>query len=543
MMRSLFSGVSGVKGHQTRMDVIGNNIANVNTTGFKYSRTTFADMFSQTVGTAAGPQGSNLGGINPKQVGLGVGVASIDLITTDGAVQSTGKNTDLCLSGNALFGVKSGDEMYYTRNGAFEFDANGNYVLPGTGMFVQGWGMENQIVDADTGLVTGINTTGQPGNITIPADTSLGPQRSKTIGYSGNLDSGTELGQRGASTISTVYSQYGDSYAVPIDFYKTEIVGTTPGGLGVNWLVNLDPDAMPDDIDTNGFHKKVEHKDYKDGSYDEKTTTVATHTVTYTYSDGTSETVTPPTQPTIPTNAYITQKVDDWSCPTKLDHYDAPTKTLTTTPGTETFQLTTKYDEDGNVTSVTGNSPWSLHFNDYGNLDWDWVEIESDFIVKTGAISKADGTEWDTNFRFTKESVTQYQASGGSTIHYNTNDGYTYGTLSEVMIDNSGIMTGVFSNSQRQQLAQVAVYQFNNFSGLNKTGNSFYQPSNNSGEPAPGTVLALGVTLTSSALEMSNVDVADQFSDMIITQRGFQSNSKIVTVSDEMLETLINMKR
>ena len=205
----------------------------------------------------------------------------------------------------------------------------------------------------------------------------------------------------------------------------------------------------------------------------------------------------------------------------------------------------------------------SLHFDGSGALASTANQQTSEYVTTLTtppytALASGDNTKFDlslaltgngastvqtVSIRFPGGTVTQYDSSSGSTIHYNTNDGYTYGSLSEVTIDNRGIVTGVFSNSQRQQLAQIAVYQFNNFSGLNKTGNSFYQPSNNSGEPQRGTVLSLGVTLTASALEMSNVDVADQFSDMIITQRGFQSNSKIVTVSDEMLETLINMKR
>src|SRR5574344_1260594 len=154
MMRSLFSGVSGLKSHQTRMDTIGNNIANVNTTGFKSSRTTFADTLSQTLTGASAPS-DNLGGTNPKQIGLGTGVASIDTIFTDGSPQSTGKNTDLCLSGNGLFVVKQGGQTYYTRNGAFAFDAEGNYVLPGSGLYVQGW----------TATDGSLNTSNDPGDI------------------------------------------------------------------------------------------------------------------------------------------------------------------------------------------------------------------------------------------------------------------------------------------------------------------------------------------------------------------------------------------
>ena len=162
MLRSLFSGVAGLKSHQTRMDTIGNNIANVNTTGFKSSRTTFADTLFQTVAGASSPT-DNLGGTNPKQIGLGTGVASLDTIFTDGSVQSTGKNTDLCLSGNGLFVVKSSQGTYYTRDGAFEFDANGNYVLPGSGLYVQGWMAKN-------GKLT---TTGGTENITIQSGKSM----------------------------------------------------------------------------------------------------------------------------------------------------------------------------------------------------------------------------------------------------------------------------------------------------------------------------------------------------------------------------------
>ncbi|MBR2216147.1 MAG: flagellar hook protein FlgE [Selenomonadaceae bacterium] len=417
MMRSLFSGVSGVKGHQTRMDVIGNNIANVNTTGFKYSRTTFADMFSQTTGSAAGPQSGVQGGINPKQVGLGVGVASIDMITTDGAVQSTGKNTDLCLSGNGLFGVKTGDTIYYTRDGAFEFDSEGNYVLPGTGMYVLGW--TTQTTDAN-GKVT-IDTTGTPDKITIPSDSSIGPKATGNISYAGNIAANTDTGSVGATTTSSVVDTQGYSHNVTLTFTKTADNTWTVGATSPDGTVSLSSTSIT-------------------------------------------------------------------------------------------------FDENGEMTADT--------------------QI-------TATLNPANGSKdpMDVNYNFNKGSVTQYYSDAGSTAYAATNDGYVAGKLTSVTIDNSGTITGVYANSQRQALGVVTVYQFNNFSGLNKTGNSFYQPSNNSGEPAPGTATALGVTITASALEMSNVDVADQFSDMIITQRGFQSNSKIVTVSDEMLETLINMKR
>ena len=162
MMRSLYSGISGLKSHQTAMDVVGNNISNVNTTGFKSSRVTFADTLNQTLSSASAPAG-NIGGINAKQIGLGSGVAAIDTIFTDGSVKSTGLNTDMCLSGNGLFVVhseSSANEMYYTRNGNFKFDASGNFVTS-DGYKVQGW-----VADASGNITVDPSKTS---DITIPA--------------------------------------------------------------------------------------------------------------------------------------------------------------------------------------------------------------------------------------------------------------------------------------------------------------------------------------------------------------------------------------
>lgn len=411
MMRSLFSGVSGLKSHQTRMDTIGNNIANVNTTGFKSSRTTFADTLSQTLTGASAPTG-NLGGTNPKQIGLGTGVASIDLLFTDGSVQSTGKNTDLCLSGNGLFVVKRGEETFYTRDGAFEFDSEGNYVLPGSGLFVQGWTTR----DADGNIAT----NAEPTNIKIQAGSSMAAQQTSKATYTGNLNADTTSGTA-ITTTMTAYDSQGFKYSVPLLFTKTA---------NNTWQLSV---ANGGNIDHGG------------------------------------------------TAAFAT------------------TPTLT-------------FDANGKYASGTGTV---------------------DLTITTGATASQTVT-------LDLKALTQY--ANESTIHAET-DGHSSGTLSSVSIDSSGVITGVYTNGVRQAEAQVAVAQFSNASGLTKTGNSLYQESNNSGSANIKKASALGCTITPSALEMSNVDIANEFSDMIITQRGFQSNSKIITVGDEMLETMINMKR
>ena len=185
MMRSLFSGVSGLKNHQTRMDVIGNNISNVNTTGFKSGRVTFTDTLSQTL-TGASKAAKGKGGTNPKQVGLGSVMSSIDTIFTNGSVQSTGKNTDLCLSGSGLFIVNDPSGTYYTRNGAFEFDEAGNYVLPGSGMFVKGW-------MAKDGVLPESKSAGNMANIVIPAGKAMAAKATTVTNYSNNLNASSPM--------------------------------------------------------------------------------------------------------------------------------------------------------------------------------------------------------------------------------------------------------------------------------------------------------------------------------------------------------------
>ncbi|MBR1696598.1 MAG: flagellar hook-basal body complex protein, partial [Anaerovibrio sp.] len=180
MMRSLFSGVSGLKNHQTRMDVIGNNISNVNTTGFKSSRVNFEDSLSQTL-TAASQASGNTGGTNPKQIGLGSKISAIDVNFKDGSVQSTGINTDLCLSGNALFVVKQGNQTFYTRNGAFNFDAEGNLVNA-EGLYVQGY-MNASATDHKS-----INTNGATTSIQIRAGKTMPSSATKKADYINNLN-------------------------------------------------------------------------------------------------------------------------------------------------------------------------------------------------------------------------------------------------------------------------------------------------------------------------------------------------------------------
>ncbi|MBQ7479462.1 MAG: flagellar hook protein FlgE [Selenomonadaceae bacterium] len=508
MMRSLFSGVSGLKNHQTRMDVIGNNISNVNTTGFKSSRVTFVDTLSQTLTGASSPKGT-LGGTNPKQIGLGSGVGSIDLMFTDGSVQSTGKNTDLCLSGNGLFVVRQGNETYYTRDGAFEFDADGNYVLPGSGMYMQGW----------MGTDGNIDTTAAIGNIVVQAGKSMAAQATQQVTYSNNLKADVPMivsMSQGGISATTANPTFTASATSPVTM-KLSDGSTFTETTGKYYLGSSRPVVTSVNVyDSLGGTHEIPVYFMKEGTITSTTASSST-----------------------------AKSVDIWQVSLDSSTW-SPLSTAATTsvPKTGVSSKMTYLNGDGTSTNVSMNVT-KLQFTNSGAYDADSgdgrviMTFTSGSIGTTGTVPATTAT---LNQPVTIDFSSLTQFVGNNTI-VGKEDGNAAGTLKSIQIDSSGTITGVYTNGVRQAEAQVAVAQFTNASGLTKTGNSLYQASNNSGVANIKTASDLGVTITPSALEMSNVDVANEFSDMIITQRGFQSNSKIVTVSDEMLETVINMKR
>lgn len=486
MMRSLYSGVSGLKNHQTRMDVVGNNISNVNTTGFKSSRVTFSDTLSQTLSGASAPT-DNRGGTNPKQIGLGSATSSIDTLFTDGSVQSTGVNTDLCLSGNGLFVVKDGNLSYYTRNGNFKFDKQGYYVNS-DGLKVQGW--------SATTPGDAINTNGQPSEICIPAGKTMAASATTKATFSSNLNAAEPMIK--SITITTAD---GKTETINTDG-KTFKVGApyTIGGTA-STIASLTLNM------TDGTNTTETEGSFTVG-YSKPKTTIAT-----VYDSlGNSHNVV----------IYMTKTgADDTGSTWRMSLADVKTD------GTSTATLKDSNGKDINLAMPKTEVKFNV------NGGYDTGSGTTTLTLTNGAV----GTQ-TVALDFT--ALTQY---AGSSTAFATTDGNAAGTLKSVSIDSSGVITGTYTNGLNVQEAQVAIAQFNNASGLTKTGNSLYTESNNSGTPNIGTVNDLGCTVTPSSLEMSNVDMASELTDMIVTQRGYQSNSKIITVSDELLETLINMKR
>lgn len=543
MMRSMFSGVSGLKNHQTRMDMIGNNIANVNTTGFKGSRVTFQDMLTQTLSGASGPQG-NLGGTNPQQIGLGVGLASIDTIFTDGSVQSTGKNTDLCITGNGFFVVSDGMKDYYTRNGAFEFDKDGNFVLPGSGLHVKGWMADTE---------GNVSTSGQITNIVVPSGQTMPSAITTKTEATGNL-SATE---KAPTTETKTGLRTSPGSAEPVvgtttaeDGTVTEVLAGSVNYLGGYWTTSVTLAAG------------VVAPKAGDIVYDNAGAAVGTVT---RVTGNTFEYLTNDLVAASPGDVYYQDPAGNYqsygtantaaAVEKKVYEYDAKI----TTPGASKTASFKAYDSQGiehiieGTLTKTATNTWEFQAKTLAStgavVTGKPIVVEFDekgkCIAGTGSVMitpldpPLGSDSLNVNIDFT--ALTQY--SGTSSLNF-ASDGNAAGTLETVSFDSAGMVIGSFSNGQKRNLAQVAMATFNNPGGLEKSGSSLYTQSNNSGEVQinPPGVGGAG-KLTPAATEMSNVNLSDQFSDMIITQRGFQSNSKIITVSDEMIETLVNMKR
>lgn len=457
MMRSLFSGVSGLKNHQTRMDVIGNNISNVNTYGFKSSRVTFQDMLSQTIAGAAKPE-ENRGGVNPKQVGLGMTVASIDRIFTQGSLQTTGNQTDLAISGDGFFVVAEGDKNMYTRAGTFALDKDGMLVNPANGLRVQGW-----MATTDANGEKVINSSGTVEDIVVPVYGKIPARETSYVRYKCNLDSKLPVlppdataqmrASAGVTTNIDVYDNLGDPHRLTLTMWKT---------------------------DTNQW----------------------TASAAITDTEG-------PITLDIPAGA------------------NQPNQENTSS------RINLRFTPEGRIVSVADeSSPDELNQGDLlANLSY---RVAGDPTVRNIRL--------DLGKSGLVEGITQF--SSPSTTKAVEQDGYSMGYMESFTIDNSGIITAVYTNGTKQMVGQVATAVFTNQQGLEAVGENLYEVSNNSGLPNIGPAAEAGRgKVVAGTLEMSNVDLSEQFTDMIITQRGFQANSRTITTSDQMLQELINLKR
>jgi len=416
MLRSLFSSISGLRAHQMMMDVTSNNIANVNTQGFKSSRAIFADALAQTVRGGGIPRDGS-GSTNPMQIGLGSRVAAVNTQFTQGSLQLTGRTTDMAIQGDGFFMVNRGGVNLLTRDGAFNWDANGELVTAG-GAKVQGWQLDP---------VTGeVNTSNTPGNLSVPTGV-LPPQATTAITIGKNIKASAAIGDT-AVTSATIYNTLGTPYDLKVTMTKT--------GLG-SWDAKLEATAA-----------------------------------------------------------------------------------------------------DGTVTDVTPTPTPTIDFDAAGKLTTDPPEIDLTGVVL------GDGTAQDIkiNLGSNLHALTQYDQ--GTTMDVPVRDGQAGAELYQVNFGTDGSITAQYTNGDSRVVGMVAVANVTNPEGLQKAADNLYSTTLTSGDPVAG-LAGTGQfgTLAPGSLEGSNVDLATEFTNLVLAQRGFQANTRVITTSDEMLSDLVNVKR
>ncbi|MBS4032706.1 MAG: flagellar hook protein FlgE [Clostridiales bacterium] len=421
MMRSLFTAVTGLRNHQVKMDVIGNNIANVNTTAYKSGRVRFQDILSQNIRGASAPQ-LGRGGINPAQVGLGMSIAGIDTIHTQGSLQNTGRATDLAIQGNGFFVVSDGINLLFTRDGAFSLGADGDLVNAGNGYKPLGWPADE---------FGNINTNAPLGPVNIPIGERVTTRATENLLFSANLNANAEAGEEHTVEV-LVYDSQGRVHMVEITFTKLAAVN--------QWDYEVGDIQLPGD---------------------------------------------PPPAP-IP---------------------------ATTNTGT-------------------------LVFDNFGNFDADHLSTS---VQAFGFNLSALGAE---NLEITPHFNNMSQVVGLSNALVRYQDGFPVGELESFTIGKSGVISGIYTNGLVRELGQMAVAGFPNPEGLMKAAANMYQISSNSGQPRIGGAGLEGRGIIETAtLEMSNVDLSYEFTEMITTSRAFQANSRVITSSDDLLQEVVNLKR
>ncbi len=491
MMRSLYSAVSGLKTHQTRMDVIGNNIANVNTEAFKSSSVTFSEiMYQTTSGATSGNGATGRGGTNAKQIGLGVATGSTSIsIETAGAAESTGNPFDLKLSDSQttnFFIVSDGTNTMFTRAGSFYVDGNGYLCMSSTGYTLQGWQ-----VDATTGDIR--KDIVSPLQVMSPENSTSAPEATTEAYMSGVLDKNdTNVTGSGYVVTLGIYDDLGYSYTAKFNIAPYYVNGDAQDG---QYVITLD------DIINSDSESVL-------GSLDQDAKNALFGTAIDTNQDGTPE------------DQYGYIVTYDQNKGTFINIGDSPVDS----DGAAENNVTMR-----NLTLTALNTQFITNFDDAGNqINSNFADVEIDF-----------------------SRTMNYDNSGTSTLKAVKGDtngdgaGKKLGALTGLSVDADGKIFGSYDNGNTVLLCQIAAAQFANASGLEKVGDNCYKTTLNSGEfDGIGVdISADGSSISTGQLEMSNVDLSGEFTSMIVTQRGFQANSRVITTSDTLLEELINLKR
>lgn len=568
MMRSLYSGVAGLKTHQTRMDVIGNNIANVNTTAYKSSSMTFSELMSQTTQKASGANATTgVGGTNAKQIGLGVKAGAINTaITTQGSAQSTGNPFDIMITGDNFFVVNNGSENFFTRDGSFYVDGAGNLAMTSTGYNVMGWGVDKTTGNIKQDTVTALRIMSSA-NMTYP------PEATTKANISGILDQNDKdvTSANGKTVNLNFFDARGYSYTAKFTFKQSGGDKTNEYSMELNKI-----------LDSTGAEIDISKLKFGNRSQQKMETKVTLNTDAYKWDgkvlktkDGTTEVAN--LADIFKADGSLIAPADDAAAQKQQKALDAIAKAYGYEGSTDEFlnlYITSTANKDKQLTiqDLLGNM-MAGKTTDVLPADGSAITMEGRYFEgttvvfnkNTGKLESVGGstTNLGVNAAFSQlggnfsditidlSECTNYDNKGTSTIGATSGDldglgtGRRLGDMIGVSIQKDGMIYASYDNGMTKLLGQIATAAFANASGLEKEGDNLYSATLNSGEfDGIGVdITAGGGYMSTGQLEMSNVDLSSEFTEMITTQRGFQANSRIITVSDTLLEELTNLKR
>lgn len=568
MMRSLYSGVAGLKTHQIRMDVIGNNIANVNTTAYKSSSMTFSELMSQTTQKASGANATTgVGGTNAKQIGLGVKAGAINTaITTQGSAQSTGNPFDIMITGDNFFVVSNGSENFFTRDGSFYVDGAGNLAMTSTGYNVMGWGVDKTTGNIKQDTVTALRIMSSA-NMTYP------PEATTKANISGILDQNDKdvTSANGKTVNLNIFDARGYSYTAKFTFKQSGGDKTNEYSMELSKL-----------LDSTGAEIDISKLEFGNRSQQKMETKVTLNTDAYKWDgkvlktkDGTTDVA--DLADIFKADGSLITPADDAAAQKQQKALDAIAKAYGYEGSTDEFlnlYITSTADKDKQLTiqDLLGNM-MAGKTTDVLPADGSAITMEGRYFEgttvvfnkDTGKLESVGGstTNLNVNAAFSAlggnfsdvtidlSECTNYDNKGTSTIGATSGDldglgtGRRPGDMIGVSIQKDGMIYASYDNGMTKLLGQIATAAFANASGLEKEGDNLYSATLNSGEfDGIGVdITAGGGYMSTGQLEMSNVDLSSEFTEMITTQRGFQANSRIITVSDTLLEELTNLKR
>lgn len=547
MMRSMYSAVSGLKTHQTRMDVIGNNIANVNTVAFKSSSVTFSDILYQTTSNASGANATTgTGGVNAKQIGLGTTAAATKVsITSAGASETTGNPFDIRLTdknSTNFFIVNNGSENVFTRSGSFYVDGSGNLCMSSTGYTVMGWQVDETTGEIRKDTVSALRIM-QEKNLTSA------PEATTQATIAGVLDENDTDVKNDAGRVMNLnfYDNLGYQYTAKFAIkstgtdgkYTVELTSVLDSNnkniiadLNKKQIAQIFGDYQADaTLGQYGLSKDYEFKNnkYVRKADNKEFEVEQTDSTLFKAADGTKVSIT--------------------------EIFSGITTTIANNIKNKTNNYNVAFDQTTGQATVTGErTSYDLVFDTstgkFASIGGDTPSKMLNMSVLSSGLLNRNGNFQNITVDFSQ--CLNYENGGKSTIGADagatdgkTGKGRKLGAMTGIFIDTSGRIYGTYDNGNTELLGQIAVAQFSNASGLEKVGESCYRTTLNSGEfDGIGVeISADGSSMTTGELEMSNVDLSSEFTSMITTQRGFQANSRVITTSDTLLEELVNLKR